>query len=249
MNEFRFSVREDVKELRRLWKQAFGDGDEYLDLFFSRAYAPERCRILEKSGIGGAAYWFRCSACGLRLAYVYGVAIREDLQNQGFGSALMEDLRVTLKQEGYDGILLVPGDEGLRRYYEKLGYRTISWQDRFEAEAGHPAQMKRLTPGEYADFRRRFLDSWGVIQEQENLALLEGMADFYLGEDFLVAVAAGEGECLELLGNRAVAPGITAALGLGKCRFRAVGGEFPYGMGLPLGKELPEGIYFGFGFD
>ena len=249
MSKFRFSCREEVPALRQLWKQAFGDSDEYLDLFFSRAYAPDRCRILEKSGIGGAAYWLRCDACGLRLAYVYGVAIREDLQNQGFGSALMEDLRATLKQEGYDGILLVPGDEGLRRYYEKLGYRTISWQDRFEAEAGHPAQMKRLTTEQYAAFRSIFSLRGYVAQEKENLALLEGMADFYLGEDFLVAVAAGEGECLELLGNRAAAPGITAALGLETCRFRAVGGEFPYAMGLSLGKDLPEELYFGFGFD
>ena len=35
-----------IPGLRNLWKKAFGDTDEFLDLFFSTAYAPGRCRCI-----------------------------------------------------------------------------------------------------------------------------------------------------------------------------------------------------------
>ena len=35
--EYRFGNREDLPALRELWKEAFGDGDSFLDQFFSVA--------------------------------------------------------------------------------------------------------------------------------------------------------------------------------------------------------------------
>jgi len=249
MNKFRPSCREDIPALRRLWQEAFGDSGEYLDLFFGTAYAPQRSRVLERDGIAGAAYWLDCRVKDFRLAYVYAVAIDRTLQNQGLGSALMKELHSHLKLLGYDGILLVPGDEGLRSYYSKLGYETVSWQDRFTASAGTWVPMTRLDTTSYADLRRNYLGEMGVIQEGENLALLGKMADFFHGDAFLAAVAPGEGECLELLGDISAAPGITAALGLKVCTFRTPGNAHPYAMAHSLGRELPKTLYFGFGFE
>ena len=247
MTEFRLSRRSDVPALRQLWKQAFGDSEEYLDLFFETAYAPERSLVLD--GIGAAAYWLDCSLEDRKLAYVYAVAVRKDLRGQGVGAALMKNLRVHLERQEYDGILLVPGDERLRDYYQKLGYRTLSWQNRFTAAAGTPVEMTRLTAEEYAILRRAYLGEHGVVQEKENLALLSGMAEFFRGDGFLAALEPGEGNCPELLGNPQAAPGITAALGLESCDFQTPGKELPYAMGLSLKDKLPEQLYFGFGFD
>lgn len=247
MTEFRFSSPADVPALRSLWKEAFGDSEEYLDLFFSTAYAPQRSLVLD--GIGAAAYWLDCTLEDRKLAYVYAVAVRKDLRGQGIGLALMQALQGQLKKLGYDGILLVPGEEGLRSYYRKLGYRTVSHQNRFEAAAGTAREMTRLTAVEYGLARREYLGPSGVRQEGENLALLAGMAEFFRGDGFLAAVHPGEGICLELLGDPQAAPGITAALGLETCKFRTPGKEIPYAMGLALKGELPDNFYFGFGFD
>jgi len=35
--------------LRRLWQAAFGDEDDFLDLFFGLAYDPQRCRCITES--------------------------------------------------------------------------------------------------------------------------------------------------------------------------------------------------------
>lgn len=249
MTEFRPSRREEIPLLRQLWKQAFGDSEEYLDLFFKTAYAPERSLVLDSDGIAAAAYWLDCGLEDRKLAYVYAVAVRKDLQGQGIGTALMKALQKELGEQGYTGIILVPGEESLRHYYQKLGYRTVSRRIRFIASASAAVEMTRLTAEAYARLRRDRMGRFCVVQEGESLALLAGMADFFRGEGFLAAVAPGEGVCLELLGDVTAASGITAALGLETCEFRIPGQGEPYAMALPLGEELPEEVCFGFGFD
>lgn len=249
MNNFRVPHPEEQPILRQLWKDAFGDSEEYLDVFFRTAFSPERCRVLDLDTIAAAAYWLNCETRNLRLAYVYAVAVQNDRQNQGLGSALMKELHRHLESFGYDGILLVPGSEGLRKYYGKLGYQTISYQNRFTAAAEGYVEMKRLDTQTYAALRRNYLPENGICQEGENLALLAEMVDFFQGPEFLAAVAPGEGICLELLGSSSAAPAITATLGLARCAFRTPGSSQPYAMALSFGKELPENLYFGFGFD
>ena len=68
--EYRFGNREDLPALRELWKEAFGDGDSFLDQFFSVAFAPEHSRVAVVDGaVGAALYWFSASCGEQRLAY------------------------------------------------------------------------------------------------------------------------------------------------------------------------------------
>lgn len=231
MTEFRPSCPADVPALRDLWKAAFGDEDAYLDIFFSTAYAPRRSRVICQDGnIVGGAYWLDCSLEGQKLAYVYAVAISPERQNQGLGTALMENIHRQLADEGYAGAILVPGDEGLRRYYQRFGYRDA-------APRRIPAQlpskpMERISPERYALLRRKYLPQSGVLQEGENLALLRALADFFEGDGFIAVISKGQ-KCLELLGNTAPADG----------------GKQPYAMAKALAGSLPDGLYFAFGFD
>lgn len=228
MTEFRPSAPSDIPALRELWKEAFGDPDEYLDIFFPAAYAPQRSRAVYREGeIIGGAYWLDCFLGERKLAYVYAVAIRASCQGQGLGSRLMEEIHRTLTEQGYAGVLLVPGDEGLRRYYSRFGYRTVSYRGEYTPKAGLP-----VTAEHYARLRRRRLPENGVIQEGENLRLLEALANFYRGENCVYALSRLDGRCLELLGGEGPAE------------------KKPYAMAKDLTAEpLPEEIYFAFGFD
>lgn len=229
MTEFRHSFREDLPQLRQLWKACFGDTDSFLDLFFSAAYAPERSLVvLQGNTLCGGAYWFDCSMENKRLAYVYAVAISPARQGKGLGTALMDAIHTRLRALGYDGILLVPGDEGLRRYYERFGYRTCSFRQR---EVCLPP-LSPVSPEQYAVLRRKLLPRNGVIQEGENLVFLSALADFYRAGTAIAALSKEDGSCLEVLG---AAP---------------AGSPAPYAMGLSLtDSPLPEEVYFAFGFD
>ena len=228
MTEFRPTTPEDIPRLREIWKDCFGDTDAFLDLFFRCAYAPRRSLVLEeKSNILGAAYWFDCTLGRGKLAYVYAVGIDPGHQNRGLGRRLMQAIHQTLRNQDYEGVLLVPGDEGLRRYYEKFDYRTCSYR---RTEAALPP-MFAISPEEYARLRRNLLPENGVVQEGENLAFLAELAFFYQGESAIAALSKEDGSCLELLGI----PGL--------------GDRLPYAMGLSLTEApLPEEVYFAFGF-
>ena len=239
-------------QLQRLWQLAFGDEESFIRDFFSQVYRPERCRCVLVDGQAAAAlYWFDGECRGRRLAYLYAVATHPDFRRQGLCRALMADTHSLLTKLGYDGALLQPAEAWLRPMYQKMGYRNCCTVSQFSCTAGTPIPIQAVEPREYAHLRRKYLPEGGVIQEGNNLNLLALMADTYAGMDFVLAAAPEEGQlnCLELLGNRAAAPGILAALGYDIGTFRAPGNDVPFAMFRPLREAVPAPTYFGLSFD
>lgn len=242
-----------VPQLRRLWKDAFGDGDAFLDKFFTTAYAPERCRCVTVEGqVAAALYWFDVTCTGGKMAYIYAVATAPAFREQGFCRALMGNTHSHLAALGYRGALLVPDGEALTRMYAGLGYRPCCGIREFVCSMGsEAAALRRIDAPEYARLRRKMIPQGGVIQENENLAFLETYAEFYAGLDFLLAAIRDEDKLLglELLGNTDAAPGILAALGIAQGEFRTPGSQQPFAMFLALhpGAEAP--THFGLAFD
>ena len=251
MMEFRLSQPSDVTALQALWRDSFQESQDYLDLFFRTAYAPQRCMVLElESGIAGAAYWLDCSLDGKPLAYLYAVAISENHRNRGLGKHLMDAIHSHLESIGYAGALLVPGSEDARRFYLRRGYRNSCHQNWTPVEAASPVPIQLVDADAYADLRQEYLGSRGVWQSVKDLALLGKDAVFFTGEGFLGAALRSAALCPELLGDVTQAAGIAAALGMAQCTFRTEGEELPYAMVLALGgASLPEEFWFGFGFE
>ena len=80
-----------VASLRSLWKEAFGDGDAFLDTFFATAYLPSRTRCMVEGGeVVSALYWFDCEYSGKRIAYLYAVATAEKHRGRGYCQSLLE---------------------------------------------------------------------------------------------------------------------------------------------------------------
>ena len=246
--------REDqIPELRKLWKAAFGDTEAFLDQFFGTAFSLDRCRCI---GIGkqiaAALYWFDCECAGRKYAYLYAVATHPDFRGQGLCRRLMADTHEILQSRGYAGAILVPQETGLRNMYASMGYREATGVTEFFCNASEETvDIRCVDAQEYADLRRQYLPADGVIQEGENLAFLNTMAKFYTGEDFLLA-AAGETDSLwgmELLGNVQKAPGILKALGYPCGTFRTQGDSKSFAMYLPLEPNGVKPGYFGLAFD
>lgn len=244
--EFRNPRPGEETALRALWKQAFDESEEFLDLFFETAYHPRRCRVADVGGIRGMLFWFDCECRGEKLAYLYAVATAGQWRNRGVCAGLLEDTHRHLKGLGYAGAILVPGEPEFFAYYEKRGYRTLSTVREFTAEAGTPGAARRIGPEEFAALRREFLPRGGVIQEGENLRLLSRLAEFYTGEGFLAAV----GPVGEWLGDPGLAPGFLGWLGLDRAEFRTPGPGRDLCMGRWFREEPEHGeIYLGFAFD
>lgn len=239
--------------LRNLWKKAFGDDDAFLDIFFTTAFSPARCRcISENGGITATLYWFDVSCGGRKLAYLYAVATDPDHRGRGLCRSLMEDVRLLLAQAGYAGILLVPQSEALREMYRKMGYRDCTAvTERIVDSGSESIPCTVIDQQAFASLRRVYLPERGVVQEGENLRFLSAQAQFLQGADFLAAVTL-DGQylhCHELLGNTDSAAGILRALNCFRGFFRMPGGETPFAQYLPLRSDCPVPGYFGLAFD
>lgn len=244
---------ENIHGLRRLWQQAFGDTDAFLDDFFRLAFSPARCLCAwEENRLAAMLYWFDCEVGGQKTAYLYAVATDEAFRNRGVCRALMENTHAHLRQSGYHSALLVPGSGSLFRFYEKLGYQRATTIREFACKAGpEPVRLQKISREEYAQRRRQLLPPGGVVQEGAALALLEAQSGFYAGDGLLLVAAQDGGKvvCSELLGAVDAAPGIPTALGSSEGTFRTPGGELPFAMYLPLSPDAQKPAYFGLALD
>lgn len=238
---------------RKLWQDAFGDTDAFLDSFFRTAYAPDRCRcVLTGDEIAAILYWIDCALDSQKLAYIYAVVTRPDHRGNGLCRMLIQDTHALLRARGYAGALLVPQKESLRQMYSGMGYRNIGGLREFRCLAGDdPVVLRAIGPEEYAALRRGLLPPGGVIQEGTGLAFLAEQLQFYAGPGVLLA-AYSEKETLfvpELLGSPDAAPGILKALGLTQGVFRMLGSEKNFAMFHPLAEDCICPGYLGFAFD
>lgn len=238
--------------LRSLWKQAFGDTDGFLEDFFSTAYSSQRCFCaIEAAALAGALYWFDCQWEDKRLAYLYAVATDKSFRGQGVCRALMAHTHAHLKQQGYDGCVLVPGSPELFAMYGKMGYTTCSYIRQFPCHKEEAIPLRQLTAGQYADLRRKYLPKGGVIQQGQTLAFLQTQASFYKAENAVLACTPNEDQLtiLELLGDPGVAGGVLGALGYDRGTVRTPGTETPFAMYHPLTDHAGAPQYFGLALD
>ncbi len=236
---------------RNLWKEAFGDTDEFLDIFSATAYADERSNGIEINGKTVAAlYWFDCEYKEKKIAYIYAVATAKAHRGQGLCHRLMNDTHRLLREQGYAGAMLVPGNRDLVDLYADMGYEPCTRVGQLSVTAEGSTECMPIDKCGYAVLRRQFLPQGGVMQEGENLDFLERQAAFYRGNDFVLA-ARKEGEKLigmELLGNTETAAAIVGALGCKTGEFRIPNGNIPFAMGFFF-EEMTKPTYFGLAFD
>lgn len=242
-----------LPQLRKLWKEAFGDSDVFLDAFFEYGFSPRRCRCMtERETVVSALYWFEVTYRNQRFAYLYAVATAASCRGRGLFRTLLEDTKRVLTAEGFTGILLVPESEALGRMYKKLDFECCTTVDRVEIAAGEIlTDVKEIGIETYAALRRRMLPEGGVLQEGEMLRFLASQCHFWAGEGWLATGQIYDGKlvCQEFLGNRDTAGGLVKALGANTGTFRVEGKTIPFAYFLPLGSDCERPAYFALALD
>lgn len=254
-----------IAELRQLWQEAFGDTEDFLDIFFQTAFSLERCLcVLIENKIVAALYWFDCLYENNKIAYLYAIATAKNYRGNGICHKLMTSTHMYLKKLGYAGTILVPGKQELFHFYENMQYKTCSTIHKFSLAMKpmdtNDFSITKIDKHKYATYRQKLLPIGSVIQENEQLDFLEKQADFYYGLNanipFLLAISKDIDTAtdtlygIEFLGNASVAPFILYSLGYKKGTFRTPGGKVPFAMYLSLNdSNLLPPLYFGLAFD
>ena len=247
---------EQISELRALWNEAFGDTDDFLDVFFDKIFSLSRCRcVIEDGKVAAAMYWFDCEYEKRKVAYLYAIATLTEYRGRGLCSALMTDTHKHLKKCGYSLSMLVPASKELFSFYERLGYvNCTSVLETLVCASYDKIEFERIDSKEYGALRSKMLPKGSVIQEGENLAFLNILADLYKCNGAVFAVQKGNDtetlRLVELLGDVSLAPSIIGTLGYEKGIVRTQGEEKAFSMCFSLcEKDIALPKYFGLAFD
>ena len=80
------SRKGDENSLKALWREVFGDTDEYIDAFFQNVYQPGMASVIEEDGtVVAAAYAVPFGA----VRYIFAVATRPEYRGRGYGRAVV----------------------------------------------------------------------------------------------------------------------------------------------------------------
>ncbi len=118
----------EKEEVRSLWKLCFEDGDDFLDLYFSRRYSDDvNVCLRDASGRMASSLQmlpYGMTFCGgrLRMSYVSGACTRPDCRGQGLMRRLLQVTHRRMFAAGTDIAALIPADDALFLYYAKSGY-------------------------------------------------------------------------------------------------------------------------------
>lgn len=116
---------ESIKEqCRQLWKDVFGDSDEFIDRFMTHYFCYENMLCIEQGGkLQSMLHIVPFELNGEKAAYIYAVATAAEARGKGYATELMKRAINKAQNEGYKAIVTLPADEELYKFYARFGFK------------------------------------------------------------------------------------------------------------------------------
>lgn len=117
---------DDFKALKAVWKQGFGDDDEFIDYFFTH-YDNDATRVFHRNENGEIvaqlhAFIFEDNTCNNKSCYIYGVTTLPEYRGKGIAATMIKSTLNTLKAKGVAYAVLIAEKPQLQAWYETLGF-------------------------------------------------------------------------------------------------------------------------------
>lgn len=167
--EIRLWKPEDRAQLHTLWKTAFGDSDEYIDLFYERFLRPGTCVVAEADGAVVSAMYvipdlslnpYRKNR--LTAGYTYALATLPSWRSRGIGKAVYRAAN-ELAHAKADIAAVLPAEKELYPFYETaadatpLSFIREAHLTRDELTGIIPCGAARVPALKYAGMREELL--------------------------------------------------------------------------------------------
>lgn len=116
--------------LKTLWAEAFGDEEEYINIFFDKGYMPCEC-FGEICGdeVTSVLYllkgFINIEGRSFEGRYLYAAATRVSFRNKGIMSKLIKEAENYVKKNDLHFIALVPANDKLYEYYSAFGFESV----------------------------------------------------------------------------------------------------------------------------
>ena len=186
------AVAEHIPELKNIWKQCFGDSDEYIDFFFENRFSDIRTIVLTKDSVPvGSAYLMPVSAIEYgspkKGYYVYAVGILEDHRGKGLFKKIHEYICEYIRKYNMF-LILCPANEKLCNYYKSLGYIEnvfVSEITLSNANSKPSYEVRKLTPAQLFKMRENKFSNL-ICWDENALSYILKENEFALGDALFI---------------------------------------------------------------
>lgn len=151
----------DREQLAYIWKIAFDDSDPYIYNFLCR-YPDYTCLVYEvDKTVAAMLFLIPCSLTNKSGYYVYACATLPEYRGKGYMASLLEHAYKKAQSEDAFGLILIPGNDALFHYYERLHFKHFSELSEMvfrpkEEQEGHLQLHSATDAVVIADIRERF---------------------------------------------------------------------------------------------
>ena len=248
----------DLPHLTKLWCRCFGDEASTVEAFWKCfdkiTVFIARDKLPAAMLCALPVTYFDTEGQAQTAAYLYAVCTDEAHRGRGICAELMALAEKTLAAQGVQFTCLVPSNENLFRFYNRLGYRTAFYQQKYLCHADGEAQIKKISATAYQNLRQMQLYCDFISYDEWLLSLQNGLYRVETEDAICCAAAEKHGETLiikELLPNDPTAAAALAAyLGCKQAEVRSFEGDIPFGMAKSLSNlSCPMQGYLGLAFD
>ena len=148
------ALQEDIPALIAIWRECFGDEEDYLDFYFRNRFVPEDTLLVREDGAPVAMLTLmNVTRNGKSGFYIYAVATLPACQGRGLQRRLSSWAEEIMRQRGGSFCCLVPAEEYLFRFYEKLGFRPgfARWEKKIKNDSSF--DLIEFYPCSFKNFR------------------------------------------------------------------------------------------------
>lgn len=172
------------EQIRRLWKDGFGDSREYTDMYFSRIYDDENVLTISNeegrvvSCIQMAHYDMLFAGQRVGLSYFGGAITDRRYRGRGYMSRLMLQAMDKAVESGAMMCALIPAHDWLYFFFDRFGFSTVYLADRQCFTSFHPFN----TAAEYVPlsdpYSDQIFEAFARFEESREGGVLHSHRDF-----------------------------------------------------------------------
>lgn len=166
-----------------LWKESFGDSDEFIELFFNRVYKEENTFIIKNnnhiiSSLQIIPYEMIYYNTKFTVGYICGVCTSPSERGKGWMKLLMREAIDEMYRREYVLTILIPASKWLFNYYKAFGY-TIIFDNSEEIQTYCNKENKKI---QIVPVNELLLNPaynyYNQIQQKRKCAILHSAYDF-----------------------------------------------------------------------
>lgn len=241
-----------------LYLSGFPEDDmEFAKDFTERFFDSSATYVAEDGKLISMLYMFDCELFTneekLPISYVYAVVTHPEHRGKGYMKKLMDKAKEKAKEKGKAALIIKPSNDGLYSFYEKLGFKTTFYYNKFEhiKETKSKAELCFTDAKNYNKKREELLSKKPHVVWEEMLEYIGENGKFFIGKDFcgLAEISDQTLFLREFLGNKDGLDALLSSLSLDKAQVRTEGIEKPFGMLCPLKAKASDKMYMGFAMD